>query len=223
MGQFYHSEREARKNMTDSLGDFYTGRPTAQIAQELLGHELIYQTPAGTMSGWIVEAEAYLGEQDTAAHAFNGRYTAANAALYDAPGTIYIYILRGYYMLDIATQATGTPQGILIRGIEPHQGLDLMQQHRDKSLPDVTNGPGKLTAALGLQSKDLNRTMLGANNLTITPTITRQPRNVTATSRVGVSDGSWHDRPLRYIVAGNPFVSGSRKRDWDRENHGWQS
>jgi len=209
--------------MTDSLGDFYTGRPTAQIAQELLGHELIYQTPAGTMSGWIVEAEAYLGEQDTAAHAFNGRYTAANAALYDAPGTIYIYILRGYYMLDVATQATGTPQGILIRGIEPHQGLDLMQQHRDKPLPDVTNGPGKLTAALGLQSKDLNRTMLGANNLTITPTITRQPRQVTATSRVGVSDGSCHDRPLRYIVAGNPFVSGSHKRDWDRENHGWQS
>jgi len=209
--------------MTDSLGDFYTGRPTAQIAQELLGHELIYQTPAGTMSGWIVEAEAYLGEQDTAAHAFKGRYTAANAALYDAPGTIYIYILRGYYMLDVATQAAGTPQGILIRGIEPHRGLDLMQQHRDKPLPDVTNGPGKLTAALGLQSKDLNRTMLGANNLTITPTITRQPRQVTATSRVGVSDGSWHDRPLRYIVAGNPFVSGSRKRDWDRENHGWQS
>jgi len=208
--------------MNKSLGEFYTGRPTAEIAADLLGHELIYETPAGTISGWIVEAEAYLGEQDTAAHAFNGRYTAANAALYDAPGTIYIYILRGYYMLDIATQAEGTPQGILIRGIEPHQGLNLMQQNRDKPIPDVTNGPGKLTAAIGLQSKDLNRTLLGANNLTITADATRQPKQVLATSRVGVSDGSWQDRPLRYIVAGNPFVSASRKRDWDREQHGWQ-
>ncbi|WP_125544685.1 DNA-3-methyladenine glycosylase [Levilactobacillus lindianensis] len=208
--------------MSDALTDFFTGRPTPQIAQDLLGHELVYQTPAGTMSGWIVEAEAYLGEQDTAAHAFNGRYTAANAALYDAPGTIYIYILRGYYMFDVATQAEGTPQGILIRGLEPHEGLDLMQQNRDKPVPDVTNGPGKLMAALGIQSKDLNRTMLGAQNLTITPTATRTPRKVAATSRVGVSAGSWQDRPLRFTVAGNPFVSGSRKRDWDRENHGWK-
>lgn len=207
--------------MTTTLGAFYTGRPTEEITRDLLGHELIYTTPAGTMSGWIVEAEAYLGEQDTAAHAFNGRHTAANAALYDAPGTIYIYVLRGYYMLDVATQAAGTPQGILIRGIEPHQGLDLMRQHRDKAVPEITNGPGKLTAALGLQSKALNRTMLGAQNLTITPTATRQPRQVVATARVGVSDGSWHDRPLRYVVAGNPYVSASRKRDWDRVDHGW--
>ncbi|WP_143461446.1 DNA-3-methyladenine glycosylase [Levilactobacillus enshiensis] len=208
--------------MQQTIGDFYTGRPTEQIARELLGHELVYETPAGTMSGWIVEAEAYLGEQDTAAHAFNGRYTAANAALYDAPGTIYIYILRGYYMFDVATQSQGTPQGILIRGIEPHHGLALMQQNRDKPVPDVTNGPGKLMAALGIQSKDLNRTMLGAHNLTITPNATRHPQRIAATSRVGVSAGSWQDRPLRYTVAGNPFVSGSRKRDWDRENHGWQ-
>lgn len=207
--------------MSDALADFFTGRPTPQIAQDLLGHELVYQTPAGTMSGWIVETEAYLGEQDTAAHAFNGRYTAANAALYDAPGTIYIYILRGYYMFDVATQAAGTPQGILVRGIEPHVGLDLMQQNRDKPVPDVTNGPGKLMAALGIQSKDLNRTLLGAQNLTITPTATRQPKEVAATSRVGVSAGSWQDRPLRFTVAGNSFVSGSRKRDWDRETHGW--
>lgn len=208
--------------MTATLGDFYTGRPTEDIARDLLGHELIYTTPAGTMSGWIVETEAYLGEKDTAAHAFNGRYTAANAALYDAPGTIYIYVLRGYYMLDVATQAAGTPQGILIRGLEPHQGINLMRQHRPKPDPDISNGPGKLTAALGLQSKALNRTMLGAQNLTITPTATRMPAAVNATARVGVSDGSWQNRPLRYVVAGNPYVSASRKRDWDRINHGWR-
>lgn len=208
--------------MTATLGDFYTGRPTEDIARDLLGHELIYTTPAGTMSGWIVETEAYLGEKDTAAHAFNGRYTAANAALYDAPGTIYIYVLRGYYMLDVATQAAGTPQGILIRGLEPHQGINLMRQHRPKPDPDISNGPGKLTAALGLQSKALNRTMLGAQNLTITPTATRIPAAVNATARVGVSDGSWQNRPLRYVVAGNPYVSASRKRDWDRINHGWR-
>ncbi|WP_367296230.1 DNA-3-methyladenine glycosylase [Levilactobacillus yonginensis] len=209
--------------MTNELAEFYAGRSTPEITQDLLGHELIYDTPAGRMSGWVVEAEAYLGEQDTAAHAFNGRHTAANAALYDAPGTIYIYILRGYYMLDIATQTVGTPQGILIRGIEPHEGLDLMQQHRDKPVPDISNGPGKLTAAIGLQSKDLNRTLLGTHNLTITAEKTRQPKEVAATSRVGVSAGSWQDRPLRFTVAGNPYVSGSRKRDWDRDNHGWQN
>ena len=204
------------------VGEFYTGRPTAEIARDLLGHELIYETPAGVMSGFIVETEAYLGEHDTAAHAFNGRHTAANAALYDAPGTIYIYVLRGYYMLNVAAQPQGTPQGILIRGIEPHLGLDLMQLHRDKPVPDVTNGPGKLMAALGIHTKTLNRTMLGAHNLRITTEKARTPQNVTASARVGVSAGSWQDQPLRFTVTGNPFVSGSRKRDWDRHYHGWQ-
>lgn len=208
--------------MKQSIGAFYTGRPTEQIAQDLLGHELIYTTPAGTMSGWIVETEAYLGQQDTAAHAFKGRKTVANAALYDAPGTIYIYVLRGYYMFDVATQAAGTPQGILIRGLEPHLGKDLMRQHRDKPDPEITNGPGKLMAALGLQNKDLNRTLLGAQNLTITDAATRMPQRIAATARVGVSAGSWQDRPLRYLVAGNPYVSASRKRDWDRATHGWR-
>lgn len=204
------------------VGEFYTGRPTADIARDLLGHELIYETPAGVMSGFIVETEAYLGEHDTAAHAFNGRHTAANAALYDAPGTIYIYVLRGYYMLNVAAQPQGTPQGILIRGIEPHLGLDLMQLHRDKPVPDVTNGPGKLMAALGIHTKALNRTMLGTHNLRITTERARTPQNVAASARIGVSAGSWQDQPLRFTVAGNPFVSGSRKRDWDRQYHGWQ-
>ncbi|GEO69781.1 DNA-3-methyladenine glycosylase [Levilactobacillus acidifarinae] len=206
-----------------AIGDFYMGRPTPEIARDLLGHELIYETKAGIMSGWIVETEAYLGEQDTAAHAFNGRHTAANAALYDAPGTIYIYVLRGYYMLNVAAQPQGTPQGILIRGIEPHQGLELMQLHRDKPVPDVTNGPGKLMAALGIHTKDLNRTLLGAHNLRITPTASRTPRQIATSARIGVSEGSWHNQPLRFTVAGNPFVSASRKRDWDKNQHGWQS
>lgn len=72
------------------LADFFTGRPTEQITQELLGHELIYQTPAGIMSGWIVEAEAYLGEQDTAAHAFNGRYT-GHCTMLLGPSTFMSY------------------------------------------------------------------------------------------------------------------------------------
>lgn len=204
-----------------SIGDFYTGRSTDQIAQDLLGHELVYRTPAGTLSGWIVETEAYLGEQDTAAHAFNGRRTPANAALYDAPGTIYIYVLRGYFMFDVVTQAAGTPQGILIRGIEPHLGRELMRRNRPKPDPAMTNGPGKLMAALGIQSKALNRTLLGAQNLTITPTATNVPRQITKTARVGVSAGDWQERPLRFVVTGNPYVSASRKRDWDRAQHGW--
>ncbi|RXI79114.1 DNA-3-methyladenine glycosylase [Levilactobacillus suantsaii] len=208
--------------MTNPIGDFYTGRPTEQIAQDLLGHELIYETRAGVMSGWIVETEAYLGEQDTAAHAFGGRKTAANAALYDAPGTIYIYVLQGYYMFDVATQANGVPQGILIRGLEPHRGRELMQIHRDQPVLNLTNGPGKLMAALGIHTKDLNRTMLGTHNLTITAEATRVPQRIQASARVGVSAGSWQDQPLRFTVAGNPFVSASRKRDWDRTHHGWQ-
>ena len=208
---------------TDELKTFFSGRPTADITKAILGKRLSYQSPQGLLSGIIVEAEAYLGQEDSTAHAFNGRRTPANEALYGEPGTIYIYTLRGQYMFDVAVQEKDNPQGILVRGLEPVDGIDLMTENRQgKTGSDISNGPGKLMQALGIQSKALNLTMVNAGPLSIDLEHGRQPKEIVTSARVGVSKrGDWTEAPYRFYVAGNPYVSGMRKRDMDLDSHGW--
>ncbi|GAK48344.1 3-methyladenine DNA glycosylase [Secundilactobacillus oryzae JCM 18671] len=204
------------------LYDFFTGRPTEMIARELLGKTLIYHTPAGTISGYVTEAEAYLGPNDSAAHAYAGKRTPANEALYREPGTIYIYSIHGRYSFDVATQAAGTPEGILVRGLEPAEGISLMEQNRAKHGFELTNGPGKLMEAFGINDKALNLVHLDDAPLTISLT-GKEPQEVGESPRIGVSQkGDSTFLPLRYFVKGNPFVSGMRKRDMDLVRHGWQ-
>ncbi|NVY96699.1 DNA-3-methyladenine glycosylase [Lactobacillus sp. DCY120] len=201
----------------------FSGKSTAELSRDLLGHELSYQTPAGILAGIIVEAEAYLGAKDSAAHAYKGRRTPANEALYGPPGTIYIYTLRGHHMLDIATQAQDQPEGILIRGLEPTQGQELMLKNRPQKNFNLTNGPGKLTQALGITSKELNLLLLSQSPLTISAQRIKEPAEIAATARINVSSrGDWTDKPLRFCVAHNPYVSQMRKSGMDLTNYGWQ-
>jgi len=204
------------------LTAFFSGEPTELIASKLLGKTLRYQTNQGVMSGYITEAEAYLGQNDSAAHAFQGKRTPSNEALYRDPGTIYIYSIHGRYMFDIATQEAGVPQGILVRGLEPVDGIELMRQNRSREGYELTNGPGKLMQALGIQDKSLNLISLDEAPLTIQLT-GKIPAKVGESSRIGVSqNGNGTLLPLRYFVAGNPYVSGMRKREMDLENRGWK-
>ena len=201
---------------------FFTGRPTTKIAQDLLGTMLLYRSSHGIVGGLIVETEAYLGTNDTAAHAYNGRRSAFSEPLYREPGTLYIYRLRANYLLDLVTQPAETPEGVLIRAIEPVIDVDQLISNRGKSGVLVSNGPGKLMQALGIQDQAMNLQLITDSDLAIDLAQRRTPQQITAVPRVGVNAAAASGQlPLRFIVAGNPYISDSRKRDW-RDDHGWQ-
>jgi DNA-3-methyladenine glycosylase len=179
-------------------------RPTLEIAPDLLGRSL-YVSENGTLAGGrIVEVEAYIGEDDPACHACRGK-TNRNAVMYGLPGHAYVYFTYGnHWMLNAVTEREGFPAALLIRAIEPLQGMPLMRRRRGPNREQVlTNGPGKLTEALGINGGD-NGTSLCGPRLLIGG---RRPRSLTvATSgRVGVSDGG--EVPWRFYIAGHPWVS----------------
>lgn len=208
-------------NKQTATAAFFTGRPTTTIAKALLGTTLLYRSPQGLCGGLIVETEAYLGTTDTAAHAFNGRRSAFSEPLYQAPGTLYIYQLRANFLLDLVTQPENVPEGVLIRAIEPTHGLAQMLVNRGKSGVQVSNGPGKLVAALGIHDRQMNGQPLVGSAIAIDLTETRQPRHIIALPRVGVNAAAASGQlPLRFTVAGNPYVSDRRKRDQQPDN-GW--
>ncbi|MGF2394368.1 DNA-3-methyladenine glycosylase [Lentilactobacillus otakiensis] len=202
---------------------FYSSGTTDEISKKILGMLLTYDSPKGMVGGRIVETEAYMGQQDSAAHAFKGRRTPSNDPLYGPPGTVYIYSIHGCYLLDVAAQEKDVPQGILIRAIEPTIGLSIMEANRTKHGVDLTNGPGKLMEAFGIADKKMNMEIFGDSKLDIHQDDKKIPAQIEESNRIGVANqGSWATMPLRYFVKGNPYVSGIRKRDFDKENHGWR-
>lgn len=203
---------------------YYYDGTTDQIAQKLLGTTLKYQTPNGQLlSGLIVETEAYLGELDSAAHAFNGRHTASNDPLYGPAGTIYIYSIYGHYLFDVATQVAGVPQGVLIRAIQPITGLEQMELNRHQTGFNLTNGPGKVMAAFGIHDMNLNGQLAVQPPLWIDVEHPKQPQTIIASARIGVENqGDWAEKPYRFVVGGNPYVSKIKKSEMDLINLGWQ-
>jgi DNA-3-methyladenine glycosylase len=186
-------------------------RPTLTVARELLGKVLVHRTPAGTLAGVIVETEAYIGEDDPACHAAPGP-TSRNAPLYGPPGLAYVYLNYGiHYLVNAVTEAKGHPAAVLIRALDPLDGIPLMQGRRGRSgeiaTSDLCRGPGNLTQALGITLTE-NLLDLVAGPLTI------QDRglaidDVSQGSRIGIRVGT--DRPWRFWATGHPAVSGSRR------------
>ncbi len=202
---------------------FYSNGTTDEISKKLLGMLLTYDSPKGLVGGRIVETEAYMGQKDSAAHAFKGRRTASNEPLYGPPGTVYIYSIHGRYLLDVAAQAKDVPQGILIRAIEPTIGLAVMEQNRTRHGVELTNGPGKLMEAFGIADKNMNMEIFGDSKLNIHQDDKKIPIQIEESNRIGVANqGTWATKPLRYFVKGNPYVSGIKKRDYDQKSHGWR-
>ena len=141
-----------------SARSFYD-RPTLTVAKELLGKVLVHRTPAGDAAGMIVETEAYIGEDDPACHAAPGP-TRRNAPLYGPPGFAYVYLNYGiHYLVNAVTEAEGQPAAVLIRALEPVDGIALMDKRRAPARPlararDLCRGPGNLTRALGITLTD---------------------------------------------------------------------
>ena len=144
--------------MTARLSRPFFARPTLEVARDLLGMVLVHRTRAGTASGRIVEVEAYIGEDDPACHAAPGP-TLRNQPLYGPPGFFYVYLNYGlHHLVNVVTEPQGSPAAILIRALEPLDGIELMRQRRQRRgapahalVPHaLCSGPGKLTQALGI-------------------------------------------------------------------------
>lgn len=171
-------------------------------AQNLLGWKLVHETDEGVASGYIVETEAY-HQDDVASHSYGGERV-RNAPMFKQAGTIYVYFTYGmHYCVNIVAGSVGCGEGVLIRALEPVEGIELMKKRRGVDIEaQLTNGPAKLVQALGI-TKAQNGMMINSGQLRLEPGIT--PKEIVQTTRIGISKAI--DQPWRFYIKGNPFVS----------------
>ena len=192
--------------MGSILPKSFYDRETEIVAREMLGTVLECRTDAGTASGIIVETEAYVGEHDPACHAAAGR-TRRTEPLYGRPGISYVYFIYGvHWCFNAVTRTEGLASAVLVRAIEPLAGIDLMQARRGERVRGVSlsNGPGKLCAALGIDGS-LNGVSLQRGNLVVRAGSAVPDDQVVTTPRIGITKAA--DWPLRYLIKGNAWVS----------------
>ena len=183
---------------------FYN-RDTEQVARDLLGAVLRCTTSDGVASGRVVETEAYLGEHDLACHATAG-LTARTRWLYGAPGTAYVYFIYGvHWCFNAVTRAVGSPSAVLVRALEPLDGVELMRERRGSVRErDLTNGPGKLCEALGITGAQ-NGIPLRKSAIEILRGVPVPDERVVVTPRIGITKSA--EWPLRWCVSDSPYVS----------------
>ena len=186
-------------------------RDTLRVAADLIGKVLVHRSASGVTAGAIVETEAYIGESDPACHAAPGP-TKRNAPLYGPPGVAYVYLNYGmHYLVNAVTEGEGSPAAVLIRALEPLEGVEAMRKRRGGpgatlDVSSLCRGPGNLTKALGIS--------LVQNRLPLTePPLSIEDWGVTTGEltwgpRIGIRVGT--DRPWRCWVAGHECVSGRR-------------
>jgi DNA-3-methyladenine glycosylase len=189
---------------------FYN-RPTLDVAKDLIGKVLVHDTRGGRASGVIVEVEAYIGESDPACHAAPGP-TARNAPLYGPPGFAYVYLNYGiHYLVNAVTEAKGTPAAVLIRALEPKDGIATMRRRRgrrDIPVHDLCRGPGNLTRALGITLRHNGLDLTGRSLRIEDQGLPR--RDVSWSRRIGITVGV--EQEWRVIAVGSPAVSGRGAR-----------
>ncbi|QHT66634.1 DNA-3-methyladenine glycosylase [Rhodocytophaga rosea] len=187
--------------------EFYQ-QDTISVAKQLLGAYLVHESEWGITSGRIVETEAYLWG-DPACHAYR-RKTTRNAMMFGPPGNAYVYQIYGLHeCINVVTAPVGVGEAVLIRALQPIEGIELMQQRRGMAeIKKLCNGPGKLVQAMGI-----TRSMDGISLLTsacyiLSPATLpeyQQPFEMVTTTRIGITQGA--DLPYRYYIAKNPHVS----------------
>ena len=191
--------------------EFYARDPRA-VSRGLLGKVLVRRQHRKLLTGRIVEVEAYLGVNDPASHSFSGR-TGRNFVLFGPPGISYVYFIYGnHYLFNVSCQPDGQAGGVLFRALEPISGIGEMAQARDVSMEEaadlriLTSGPGRLAEAFGITRELDNEKDLTSpkSDLFIVDDGFR-PGRIQVTPRIGITKAA--ERPLRYIIAGNKFVS----------------
>jgi DNA-3-methyladenine glycosylase len=191
--------------------EFYIRANVLTVARDLLGRLLVVPAPDGTrVSGIIVETEAYRGPQDRASHAHGGRRTNRTETMYRIGGTAYVYFVYGmYHQFNVVTNGEGIPHAVLVRALEPVEGIALMRKRRPGlSDHNLTNGPGKLCIALGID-RTLDRADLLGERVWIEGGDGQIPPSAIASGpRIGVDYAEeWAEKPWRFWIRDNPFVS----------------
>ena len=180
---------------------------TIDVAKQLLGKYLVRRHPEGKAVGRIVETEAYIGPQDLACHASKGR-TARTEVMFGPAGHAYVYFIYGFYnMLNLVTEVKDYPAAVLIRAVEPIDGIEFMKARRQNGgLHSLASGPGKLCQAFAVD-RSLNGADLRGDVLYVEDRGEPIP-NFKATARIGVDyAGKWKSKPYRFLVRGSEFVS----------------
>lgn len=194
--------------MPKPLPRSFYARPVLKVAHDCIGKLLVYESESGTLSGRIVEAEAYRGPEDRAAHSYGGRRTPRTEVMFGPPGFAYVFFVYGmHFHFNVVTTAEEAPHAVLIRAVEPLQGAAVMAERRKvaEGAFALTNGPGKLCQAFGIDKRlygaDLTRAPLYLCEGERRGKVVRSPR-------VGVDyAGEWAKKPWRFYEAGSPWVS----------------
>ena len=197
--------------MSKLPADFYQREDVLVISRELLGKVLCTNFHGKLTSGIIVETEAYAGVTDKASHAYGGRRTKRTETMYAKGGSAYVYLCYGiHHLFNIVTNKENIPHAVLIRAIQPRDGIEIMLQRRNKKKVDqsLTAGPGSLTRALGITVKD-SGTLLMDNLIWLEDqNINYTNQDILATPRVGVQyAGKDAQNPWRFQVENSPWVS----------------
>ncbi|MFH0969745.1 MAG: DNA-3-methyladenine glycosylase [Patescibacteria group bacterium] len=184
---------------------------TDQVAKELLGKVLVHKIGSKKISGMIVETEAYIGPHDLACHASKGK-TNRTSVMFEDAGFWYVYMIYGfYYCLNIVTETKDYPSAVLIRALEPLDGIkEIKKNRKTDNVANLTSGPGKLCQALKID-KSFNATSAIAKNSKLyieDKSIKISPRSIAKAKRIGVDyAGAWKNKLLRFYLKKNGFVS----------------
>ena len=198
--------------MESVLDDPFYARSPAIVARELLGKRLVRRSLEGVTAGRIVETEAYLSSRDPACHASRGM-TARNRSMFGPAGRAYVYMIHAKWCLNAVTECEGLGSAVLIRAIEPLDGIELMQARRgmQKHL-DLARGPARLTQAMDITKYFDGWDLTAGRELWIEddPQFAASPLRISRSPRIGISTAT--NRLLRFYLEANPYVSGPRSR-----------
>jgi DNA-3-methyladenine glycosylase len=193
----------------------FFNRDSRLVGRELLGKILVRREGRKKLVGRVVEVEAYLGKDDPAAHSFGGP-TPRNLVMFGPPGFAYVYFIYGnHYCLNVSCQPEGHAAAVLFRALEPLAGLEEMARSRDMTIESprdlrlLTSGPGRMAEALGVtRERDNGKDLTTSRSDLWLADDGFAPARSLATRRIGITKAA--DRPWRYVIAGNPFVSGPK-------------
>ncbi len=190
--------------------EFYTRADVLEVARDLLGKKIVVPDRNGhRVAGLIVETEAYRGPEDRASHAYGGRRTNRTETMYGIGGTAYVYFVYGmYYQFNVVTNAAETPHAVLVRAVEPLEGIDIMRRRRKgRSEYELTSGPGRLCIAMGID-RALDKADLLGDRVWIEAGVSVSPRDIARGPRIGIDYAEkWIAKPWRFWLKDNPFVS----------------
>jgi DNA-3-methyladenine glycosylase len=187
--------------------------PTLELAKAMLGCLLVKETNQGIAAGYIVETEAYIGPSDRAAHSYNNKRTARTEVMFHRSGLAYTYLMHTHCLFNVVSGGEEKPEAVLVRALEPRYGINFMKNRRGiEELKNLTNGPGKLTMALGITMEDYGR------SLTLPPIYIAKgiyPESISVGKRIGIENsGEAKDYPWRFWVTNNQYVSRHQKFDY---------